>query len=170
MGGGNLSWLLVDSTTVSKVDPGFGFHAGGSLGLMLSPRWEMELGGFYLSRAINAKNYNGTTTEHFVEVPLVARYYVSEAFSVSGGLYAAFGTGNVTSTVNGSSQSSTFDASNLNSFEFGTQLGLRLQHYILESTSLFLEGRYEVGIQKATSDDSRLNYELIALLGVQMGF
>lgn len=100
-------------------------------------------------------SYKATQNLDYINIPIMAKYYVAEGFSIEAGPQVGFLTkaqlkqeGNLAGVVNG--ESTTDNKANYNSLDYGVNFGLA---YDLP-TGLFFNARYNLGLVDVIKDNN----------------
>lgn len=125
----------------SSTDINFGL--GISIGFKVADRWDIEPGitfggeNFTLLRGKDTIEYHQT----IVQLPLIARYLLSEQYSIGGGLYFTRGARKIAITQNSMTQFLSYGDANMPLSEFGMTGSFRYKFQITELMSLITDIR-----------------------------
>lgn len=101
-----------------------------------------------------------------LHVPVLARLYATDFFSVGAGPFAGFKTGNVKTAVEGSGNSYGVASTSANdSVEYGVDAAATLNAALSATTGLFVEGRYSALLDERSDEEAN---EVYGLAGVKI--
>ncbi|OUR97636.1 hypothetical protein A9Q86_15600 [Flavobacteriales bacterium 33_180_T64] len=116
----------------------FGFHIGGFAEFKINENFSLQPELLYSTQGSEAENLAKIKVDYLV-IPLMAKYYLSEKFSIEVGPQASFLINDKAEFNDGSIADSEIDAS---SFDFGLNVGVGYNF----SSHLFAQVRYNYGI------------------------
>lgn len=145
-GGANFSkFHITPEATQQSEKFGTGYFAGGLMeySFPAGSKWKLQLEAMYSNHkpkvdyaAVQPVNVKYELSQ--VSVPVLAKYFVTPAFSINGGLSANFNTNLKSETTAGGAVTKLTDKDHLNEFQAGALVGATV--YIHEG--LFIDGRY----------------------------
>jgi hypothetical protein len=128
----------VTSTNKSKMGLGGGagieFHGGGKMGV--------EVDAIYLGRKLDTALATGATF-HYLQFPVIARYWLSKGFSVGVGGYYAMAMGDIKDSTGATA---TYAATFTKKSDYGAVGVIGFNLPIGSRAALLLEGRYNLGL------------------------
>lgn len=138
-----------------------GFHVGAVVEIKFNEKFSVQPEVLYSAQGSKYEisnsigSYKATQKLDYINVPIMAKYYVAEGFSVEAGPQVGFLTkaeltqeGNVAGIVNGESTRDNKDT--YNSVDFGVNFGLA---YDLPA-GLFFNARYNLGLSDVVKDNN----------------
>lgn len=138
-----------------------GFHVGAVAEIKFNEKFSVQPEVLYSAQGSKYEvsnsigSYKATQKLDYINVPIMAKYYVAEGFSVEAGPQVGFLTkaeltqeGNVAGIVNGESTRDNKDT--YNSVDFGVNFGLA---YDLPA-GLFFNARYNLGLSDVVKDNN----------------
>lgn len=128
-------------------------------------RFGIETGAMVVSRQYEASAGGATVIAEVrrVHVPIAARFWAGDFFSLALGPYAAFSTGDVERRLSGTGVAVSTGADE--STEFGADLAATLNFAVADKTGLFAEGRYSLPFEEMSDDEID---HLSALVGLKI--
>lgn len=159
-----IGFCASDFSNTSDTEARVGVVAGAEMEYYVSKLVGLSAGLFYAQQGAELKNYDVTWKLDYVNVPLVANFYVWKGLAIKAGLQPGF---KVSAEVEGKSGSTkaSVDLDNVKSFNLAVPFGLSY-----DFGRLVLDARYTVGLTKAF-DDSYLDSKNITFqLGIGYKF
>jgi opacity protein-like surface antigen len=162
-GGLNVSTLTGD---VEDLDPKIGFHLGGFAEIKLNEKFSIQPELMFSTQGAKAEyiddfegfavNIEENLKINYIVLPIMAKYYVSEKFSIQAGPQIGFlisAKDEITASFEGESQSEEIDIKDeTKSIDFGLNLGFGYNF----TDKLFADARYNIGLS-SIPDDSEVD-------------
>ncbi len=151
--GVNFAKLTGDA--IEDADGRTGFHIGGLAEFMLTEKFSVQPEILYSQQGLQMKEtFGGEEFESklkldYILLPILAKYYITEGFSVEGGPQIGF-TAKAESEFSGGGESETEDVSEFISgtdISIGAGVGYRL------TNGVFFQARYMFGVSDVADDD-----------------
>ena len=155
-----------------NADRKIGYGAGILIEAPFTESLGIETGVLYVRRRfeVGTPGLRITRTVPTVFVPLEARLWLGELFSVSGGAFGAIRVGDQSDKVTmGGSSLATFGSGSRERTEFGMTLAATLNLAAVNKTGFFVEARYNRGFSNASQDgiyDEHID-DLLLLAGLR---
>lgn len=141
----------------SKYDYGF----GALIEANINDNFGIETGALFIKRESEILGGTSTQTVSRLHIPVLARLWVTDFFSVAAGPFVEFKTGDVkTSTPIGN-----FDSSADDSTQFGLDAAATFNLAVADKTGIFVEARYSMFFDE--EDDEDFN-KMFYLAGVKL--
>ena len=136
------------------VEAGINDHFGIETGVLYTKvQYDAEAAGARFVQSVNR-----------LHVPVLARYWIVDYFSVGAGPYASFKTGSVQNTVSiGDVELGDVETSADDSVQFGLDFAATFNFAIADKTGIFLEGRYSLPFDEEPNEDVKQVYALAGL-------
>lgn len=142
----------VGALVEANINGALGIETGA---LFIKRQYDYEAGGFRVVQEVNR-----------IHVPVLARFWIGDIFSVGVGPYVAFKVGNVKDSLEfGSSPIGSIETNADDDVEFGYDIAATLNFAVNDKTGIFVEGRYSKPFDEAESTDFEA---LTALAGVKL--
>ena len=119
-----------------------GVAAGAELEYMLSDNASISAGAIYSMQGCKIKNSDVKYNLDYINIPILANYYVAKGFAVKAGIQPAF---KVSSKIKGGGESA--DIKGLKSFDLAIPLGLSY-----EISNFVIDARYNLSLTKIADD------------------
>lgn len=140
-----------------EVDRKFGYGFGALVEIPAVESIGLEVGALYIQRTFKLGNstLGITRTVPTVLVPLEARLWIGDTFSVAGGGFVALRVGSQTDTVtSGSDSLLTFTSGSRKTLEYGLTVATTINAGYIDKTGIFIEARYNRGLTNAFQNSS----------------
>ncbi|MGO3184561.1 MAG: porin family protein [Aequorivita sp.] len=152
-GGVNFANIANENSDLDSPDSRTNFYAGLVAELPLQERFSLQGEVFYsgqgFERNIPLVNEKMKYKADYIQVPLLAKFYIVEGLSVAAGPQFGFKV-NEKIDYNPSSDNGEFDADELKTFDFQGTAGLEYKF----DNGLFVQGRYSYGFSDLIKDNS----------------
>jgi len=157
-----------------NADRRMGFGAGALAEFPLNKFLGIETGVFYMHRRFDL----GTDTVSLARtvptliVPVEARFWLGNVFSVSAGPFVAFSVGDQDDSVTTGPATATFSSGNRDAVELGATAAATVNLATINKTGIFLEGRYNRGLSNSSRDgifEERID-DMLVLAGLRYEF
>lgn len=167
-----LSLAGVVNTTVEEVgddqeDDQLNVGGGVLVEAAVNDAFGIETGALYLRRQYEVSEGNARLVQEVgrVHVPVLARLWPVDYFSIAAGPFVAFAvTDEETQLEIGDTEVAQIETAASNSAEFGLDAAATFNFAVNDKTGFFLEGRYSVLLGEAANEDAD---ELSALAGLK---
>jgi hypothetical protein len=167
------STLVVNGATVSGISTSSSAKIGPGGGILfdskLVPEFGFEFGALYITRKVEqttsftfsgiSSSQSSTTTSHYLEIPLLLRIWLSPYVSIGAGGYYAKGLGSIDPSIKSS--------------DYGAVGSLGLHLPLGSSSSLLIDGRYNLGLKNVDNSGmgQTMKYrDLQIIAGLTFGF
>ncbi|MBW3519424.1 porin family protein [Flavobacterium sp. NKUCC04_CG] len=137
----------VNFANVTDGDMKTGFHVGGLVEIFINEKFSVQPELLYSTQGAKANNKISELKLDYINVPIMAKYYVMEGLSVQAGPQVAFlmKAESEISSVGGIPVTGTFDIKDsLNTVDFGVNFGAGYELPM----GVFAEARYNLGLTK----------------------
>ncbi len=117
----------------------------------------IEIGGLYLNRKfeVGGNNLNFTRSVPTIFVPLEARFWLGNIFSVAGGGFYSLRIGDENNSINsGNSTLVSFDTGGRERNEYGLTAAATVNLASVDKTGLFIEARYNRGLSNSSKNSA----------------
>jgi len=128
----------------------------------------IETGALVMNRQYDRESEDLRVVEEVtrVHVPVVARFWLADFFSIGAGPFAAFKTGDTKRTLEiGDRRVATLKTSADDDTEFGLDGAATLNFAVADKTGIFVEGRYSMMLDEEEDEDAD---EVSALAGIKI--
>lgn len=142
---GGLNFASIGGDETGDIKGLTSFHIGALMEVMLNEQFSLQPEVIYSAQGGKEDGGDGELNFDYINVPIMAKYYATEALSIEAG--PQFGI-LVNSKISGEGEELDLDDIT-KSFEFG--LGVGLSYKILEN--LFVSGRYNIGLSNIWDDN-----------------
>lgn len=158
----------VEEAESDKEDKSYHFGVGAFVETNINGNFGIETGAIFVKRQYDyeAAGFRLVQEVNRLHIPVLARFWVSDYFSVGAGPFASVKVGNVSDTLEiGSTTIGSVETNADDSVEFGFDVAATLNFAVNDKTGIFVEGRYSQPFDRAQDTD----YEtLTALAGVKI--
>ena len=157
--------LNIASLTDNKdSDPRFGLAAGAEFMYQASDIVGVSFGAIYSMQGCKIKNSDVKYNLDYINIPILANYYVAKGFAVKAGIQPAF---KVSSKIKGGGESA--DIKGLKSFDLAIPLGLSY-----EISNFVIDARYNLSLTKIaddfTEDGVKYEYGKNQVIQITLGY
>ena len=170
----NISTITGDGPQKSKV----GFVGGAEFEVGLAEKFGLDFGllysmegckypaadfvNFYIPGAGNLVDGNANFNFDYINIPILAQYYLAKGFAIKAGLQPAFNVRHKVS-YNGESVNSKDLGMDVNAFNLSIPVGLSYEY-----KSFVLDVRYNIGVTKIVKDEKGNNSTFAITLGYKI--
>lgn len=129
----------------------------------------LETGAFYLPKVYEARSdaLNSAVVQEVwrLHIPITARFWLSDFFSVAAGPFVSFKVGEVRNTVEIGGFDASYNTQADESFEWGLDFAATVNFAIADKTGFFIEGRYSLDLDQ---EDNEKSDQISGLLGIKL--